>query len=213
VNTFYIGFTFFLTWISILALCLTLFRFKTRRYASQIMFTSFTLTQVSLMLHAYKLDYMMAIVQPVCLLVCISLIIRIKFVHSMMIVMIIYGFNVVFETLIVSLLSYFFKVNFDAMPYSLIIGVLLVLFNLTLVWILHSFRIGFSFVQPFFKQGFRFKGDSRKFLLFLICSFISLGLSSYSFYFHQFLILYVNLAILILVGILLRVSYQRELAD
>jgi hypothetical protein len=213
VNTFYMGISYFISWISLLAFCLTLLRFKTRRYTSQIVFISFTLTQVSVLIQVYKFNYLMAVIQPVCLFVCVWLIIRIKFVHSMMIVIIIYGFNSIMETVITFTLRYFFTINFEEMPFLLIIGGLLILFNLTIVWILHSFRIGFSFVQSHYKQGFKFKGDSRKFLLLLVCSFILLGLSSYTFYFHTSLINYVQLAILILVGIIIRVSYQRELAD
>jgi hypothetical protein len=213
VNTFYIGITYFITWISLLAFCLTLFRFKTRKYISQIVYISFSLTQVSVLLQVYKFHYLLAVIQPVCLLVCVWMIIRIKFVHSMMIVAIIYGFNLIMETVITITLRYFFKVNFEDMPFLLIIGGLIVLFNLTIVWILHSFRIGFSFVQPHYKQGFNFNGDGRKFLLLLICSFILMGLSSYTSYFHKSLMNYVNIAILILVGIIIRISYQRELAD
>jgi hypothetical protein len=179
----------------------------------QILFTSFSLSHVSTLLKINDWNYLLAIIQPVCLLFCLWLIIRIRLLHSMMIVITIYGFNLLVESFLYIILNHFFKHNYAVMPYLFVIGGLNIIINFIIAWILNTYRFGFSFIHSHSIQGFRFKGDNHKLLLFLMISFILLGLSSYSFYFHKLLMLYVLFGILIIVGILLRVSYQREFAD
>ncbi|UQZ82891.1 hypothetical protein SK3146_02051 [Paenibacillus konkukensis] len=200
-------------WPSVLVLALTLFRCKPRNYIGQIIFSTIMLAQVSILIQSFGFIYLLSIVQPICMFLCLCLFFRLRMIQALLMVVIGFGFNIVIESPMTLMLS---KFNYDAFvqmskSVSVLPAILLCLINCCLAYLLSKFRIGFSFIS-----ANRFHRQARypaKFYWMILAGFLLIGFTSFSIMFLEKIIMLSIFITLFTIGSILHFSYMRETAD
>ncbi|UQZ82893.1 hypothetical protein SK3146_02053 [Paenibacillus konkukensis] len=201
-------------WPSALLLCLTSFRFKIRYYTRQIVLSTLVMTQCSVLLQSFKAEFLMSLIHPICLLMCIVFFFRLRFAHSLLIAAITFCFNIVLESTL-----NFFLANFDYIKFVeisrndyMIQGFILAFTNYVLAFLLHKLRVGFSFISSN-HTNYKVEAFPRKLIFTTVAGCIIMTFTSFSIYFFAKLImLIISITFFVLIGIV-NLSHEKELAD
>ncbi|UQZ82892.1 hypothetical protein SK3146_02052 [Paenibacillus konkukensis] len=196
-----------------LLLALTIFRCKPRNYVGQIIFSTIMLAQISILIQSFELVYLLSVIQPACMFLCLCLFFRLRVTQSLLMVVIVCGFNIVIESPITLLLS---KFNYDefvemSKNVSVMSAVLLCLVNFSLSYLLSKFRIGFSFFSA--NRYTRPAQYPAKFYWMNIVGFLLIGFTSFSIMFLEKIIMLSIFITLFTVGSILHFTYMKETAD
>ncbi|WP_426452262.1 hypothetical protein ACP26L_09445 [Paenibacillus sp. S-38] len=136
-------------WPSLFILGLSLFRQKLTPYFKNIFISTLVMSTVSLIVHNTFLEPAMTLIQPIFLILCFYLILRLSLLHSTIICVTIYIFSAIVELIVMALLS---NMNWDRFvqgmqEYSYIQGTTIGSLNYLVAWLLHKTRFGFTFIH------------------------------------------------------------------
>lgn len=202
----------FPAFISLISFGLVLFRFKLRAYLIQICFTAFVVANVCYLLQVYQIDYLTAVIQPVIILFGYWLLFKIRFLYSLIIVVILYSVNGLYEYLYQSILSSVgITLNFD--QNFLVFGTMITIINFIVISLLKKFRIGFSFIPANKREGYKFKGNSKNVYILCILTLLSICLAGFSLFFINSFALIAHCIVLLMLGVILGISYIQEVRD
>ncbi|GAA4862282.1 hypothetical protein GCM10023310_47090 [Paenibacillus vulneris] len=93
------------------------------------------------------------------------------------------------------------------------IAILILVIDVFLCYILSKYRIGFSFLSQYDKGRFLFKKQNKPFMYACLFALAFLLISSITIFYVQQYAFYFQLAVIFVWFIVLRLSYQKELAD
>lgn len=205
---------YLLLWLSLFIFGLALFRLKLRNYAGQCILSIVLLTQISVLIQMYNQIYLLSIIQPLCLLLCLCFFFRIKLFHSILMVILAFGFNIIIESPVNLLLSKFDYSDFVEMSKNFYIlpSIVICIINLSLSFLLNKFRIGFTFISS--QRLYEGSSQYQKKLLWLaLIGFVLIGITSLTIvYFEKIIMLSITLSLFI-VGIIFHLSYLKEIVD
>ncbi|MDQ1909862.1 hypothetical protein RAC89_04990 [Paenibacillus sp. GD4] len=203
-------------WTLLLSLGLSIFRFNLKHYYYQIIVSALLLSYVSANIQYFDKGFLTAIVQPICAILCLRLIFRIHWAHSIIIIGLSYGINIFAEFAITWAISYFHlstAISYMQRNDILTIGICITFFNVISCFILHKFRIGFTFIAARQRKTFEYKGLNKQILsLSIICVILVLGSGFIIFFFEEFVLL----KNVLLIGVwlmVLRVAYQKDVTE
>jgi len=206
---------YFFGWASLLSLGFVLFRFPLKPYFVQIILSSLLLDYISVFLRSYDKIYLIATVQPICAILCYRLLFRIRLVPSIIITIVAYSINFALEFILNMALvkfnvSRFLVVIQDG---TFAIAILILVIDVFLCYILSKYRIGFSFLSQHDKGRFLFKKQNKPFMYACLFALSFLLISSITIFYVQQYAFYFQLAVIFVWFVVLRLSYQKELAD
>ncbi|UQZ82894.1 hypothetical protein SK3146_02054 [Paenibacillus konkukensis] len=136
-------------WPSVLLISMVLFRIKPRHHIRQIILSTLLLTQTSILLQTYKAEFLLAFIQPICLMTCIFFFYKLKIIHSFIVAVVTFGFNLVIESAFNLFLANFNYIEFVKIYQNdyAIQGLILTLINCGVALLLQKLRLGFSFIS------------------------------------------------------------------
>jgi hypothetical protein len=175
------------------------------------MYTSFVVANVCYILNVYQLDYLTSAIQPLIFLLAFWLLFKIRFLYSLLIVVITYSINALYEYIFIQLLA-ILKLSLDDKHYLLAIATFIPICNILLSVLLRKYRIGFSFISSNKSSVIIFNNYKTSFI-FSILGLISITLTGLSFLYVNSVVLLAHLIILLILGFLLRISYSEELKN
>ncbi|WP_284645128.1 hypothetical protein [Paenibacillus silviterrae] len=201
-------------WFNIMAIAFALFRIPMLRYKREVTISIILLSVVSVVIQLNKWFIVTGIVQPFLLFLCLLMIFRFNWQHSLLVSQFGYVVSGLFEPVSAMLLSnfHFHEAIQVWKQENSILAVLLLktALQLTFFLILRRMRIGFTFVQPATKSLLRLTASTRLALGLFICASLSVSLS---LFLRNALVLYVICGILFLLLIFLYIAYQREMVE
>jgi hypothetical protein len=204
---------YFITWVSLISLMLTLFRFRIQHYWQQIIFCSLITTQASCMIKIFELDFLMAIIQPLFIWIGFTLIIRIHWLHSMLMVLSGYVIDVLLEVLINMLLSGFNYNEFIQIMKEQFYwqDSIVILCNLFFVILLIKHRLGFTFISAH-KKSVQLP-FSRTMRIALLLGILSITISSIDLYMWGEWVIVTYGSIFLISAVFLHLFYTRETSE
>ncbi|TVY06691.1 hypothetical protein FPZ49_27995 [Paenibacillus cremeus] len=209
-------FLYILIWWSMLVLGLTFFRFQWTSYITPLILSVIPLTFISVMLQIFGLVDLTAIIQPLCAIACFGLIFRFKWVFSLIMVVIPFAVNIVWEFLLNYAVTWF---DMNQVLHNLkednqfSVGFLISIMNFLLIYVLIKQRWGFSFIPRSSKQPIGFKNGNEKLLAFVFSCFFFIGLSSLAVYYKNQFYIWTMLMVLFIWLLLLRVAFRKDLEE
>jgi hypothetical protein len=156
-----------------------------------------------------------AIVQPIGVVLCFWLIFRFRILHSVIIVMIVYGANVLLEIGInFTLVMFDLKQLIAIMQGDTFVGRMILISAMILACLLIArFRIGFSFIQVGHTTTNSGNIQNKKMLLLSVFGLVFIASCSYSWFHWHGAVIIVNSSIFFVLIILLQWAYRRELTE
>jgi len=211
----YLTVAYICMWILIIHIGLSIFRIKPSLYKSQILISTILLTYVSMFLHYEHIEYLTGIVQPIGLLLCLWQIFKFKIIPSSLIVVFTFVINGLLEVII-----NFTFVMFDLNKLILImqednlIGLILVILAMILLYtLIVKFRIGFTFMHPGSYSKSSSSTLNKKVLFLSIFGIIFMASLSYSWFHWNEAVIIVNSCLLVVLVLLIKWAYARELSE
>ncbi|MGF7032087.1 hypothetical protein J2T17_003009 [Paenibacillus mucilaginosus] len=201
-------------WPSLFILGLSLFRQKLNPYFTSILISTFVMSTVSLIVHNTFLEPAMTLIQPIFLILCFYLILRLSLLHSTIICITTYIFSALVELTLMALLS---NMNWDRFvqgmqEYNYIQGTTIGLLNYWVAWLLYKTRFGFTFIHVRQRQVGPSAANSRVSYILVPAFFYMAALSLVIFHLDQFLL--INLAFLVAALLFLLIwMYKRERSE
>jgi hypothetical protein len=191
---------------------LSIFRMPIRYYLHKIAIITFLITVISLYTFAYFPDFAFFI-NFSCMVVIVSIIYRIAFFYSLLMVAIYYLLGIILEysltiisTKLLKIPDQYFALNTLGLNGIFVTaGILL----LVIAWLIQRKKIGFMFIERYFTMRQSVKGYNFALSAILVISIVTLQLISTSYVeqsFHIFLL--VGITILFLAGI--NVAYRQN---
>jgi hypothetical protein len=201
-------------WILIFTISFALFRISLRRYTTQIAASIALLSIASIIIQVNKWYFLTGTLQIMMLYLCLNLILKFNWQHSLIVSVFGYTVSGLFEPLSAFIMSNYqldqaIQIWQQNNPIILSL-VLKSIFQLAFFYLLLTMRWGFTFIQPTSKRLIKLTLSTT--LIFI--AFIALTLSlSFILYLQNVILMYVICAILFLLLHFLYLAYQRELAD
>ncbi|WP_248924811.1 hypothetical protein [Paenibacillus hamazuiensis] len=203
-----------IAWSSMFLLALSLFRIKPGHYKLPIVISSLLASSISICIQFFQVPFLTAILQPIVMILCLILAIKLKVIHAMLLTVITYSFAMTGETVYNLILAALKNQSFVANLRENVTGPLIVtgIVNLAVAYILNWSRTGFSFISINDVQPV--SGAFKNYMLaFLIISLFLMGSTSYSLYHFGEVVIFIHSLVILVLIMLLEWSYRKEMAE
>ncbi|MCU6794663.1 hypothetical protein OB236_21365 [Paenibacillus sp. WQ 127069] len=206
----------FLVWPTFFMLALALFRIRLQQYVLPIVVSTCILAPTTALLQASKLIYLITIIQPLVFLLCLMVVFRFKFFHSIIMLGLVYIYNIFLEVsynVVVAQFDYekFLQISKDE---YIMQGVFMAIINYLTIYIIIKARWGFTFISPrISKIRSGTLNIQNKLYLSAIVIIFPLSMIGLSLYLWSELLVVVLSATSIILAIVIHFSYKRELLD
>ncbi len=212
--TFYL-FAYPFLWASVLSFGLALCRLKVSKYKLQLVLSIVPLTIMAVIVHYYKQAHWFGLLQPIAMTLCYWRIFRFRLFHAFLVALSVFASGGLSETLL-NLFVAGFHLERSLLNQRNVLAIMPVLmtgFHVILYFLLHKFRVGFSFKAPSRLPPIAENEYSCDWLYVSIGFLCILLLLNLAIYFA--LSLFVPFIILTIVHwvILLYFSYRKEIKD
>ncbi|WP_159881382.1 hypothetical protein [Paenibacillus puerhi] len=202
-------------WFGLLSLGLALCRMKMSKHKKRLLVAIILLSIMSVTVQFYEKAYLFGILQPLAVTLCFRLIFRLRTFHAFLVSLFIFVSGVLSEILYNHIIAgfHFEQALFYQQDDLTLTSNLMALHHLGLYFILHRFRLGFSFIAPSAENALKQPSFSRTWFILAIGLLFFLGMFNISVYFTNHLLLPVTISFMVCWAVILFLSYRKELED
>lgn len=163
-----------LEWFSLIVLSFTLFKFNVRWYKGQIIFSSFLLSLLSYILfEVLHFSKVATLFQPPIVFLFYWQIFRIAVFYAGLMVVNGYLGYLVINMVVFTLYRIFGVILLPGTPPMYLAQTISALAALLIAWLIHKYRVGFTFVPHGEHANVKFKGINLRLLLFTIIGYVA----------------------------------------
>jgi hypothetical protein len=203
--------SYIMTWFAMIIFGLSLFRFKIKDFLLPTIVSATALTQLSTVVQIMKHSYLMPILFPVFLCICLVIFFKIRIFQSLVI-----GISTFFVTVVVEVaLNYFlayFSVYEETLTYMLIGSCLISSVLLTSSYLFYKHRFGFTFLSKNNHTSTNIRKNSKTVITLTVIYLIFAPSSFFFSYLRDFLLVF-SVIIICLLGYLLRAQIVKEMTE
>jgi hypothetical protein len=208
---------YFFGWASLLCMGFAIYRFRLKPYIKQIILSALLLDFISVLLQSFNNLILIVTIQPTCAFLFYWLIFRLNWVYAIIITITAYLINFLLEDMLT-----FAAANFNMEQFSiairanndLVIGVIIILINLMICFLLNKYRRGFTFIPRHSIKPNAFYSQNRRLVTSFFVTLLIMMLSSFALlYFNTNVALLFKGLVVILWFVILREAYQKEAAE
>ncbi|MFC6230544.1 hypothetical protein ACFQI7_22235 [Paenibacillus allorhizosphaerae] len=205
----------FLAWPSFFIMSLVLFRQKVHDHVKPLIISSILMGHIALLLQLYPLQIAITLVQPIFYIFCLSFIFKFKLFYSTIMALSTYFVGAVTEICFNGLITNFkWDAFLEAQQNGVILPAVAVsLINFAVAYILNKTRIGFTFIPRQKRLDIMDIKFKKKMNIILVVQFLFVSVACVTLYrFEHLLILNFIIDVLLLI-IIFRLLYVKELTD